>query len=341
MFEKLRPETRKQKIIFSIIASLVILFILYQVFAYRSTPKKIEYGVSFNVPYAMELGLDWKEAYIATMDDMGFKRLRLAAHWPLFEPNQNEYDFSYLDFQLEEARKRNVDVILTIGRRVPRWPECHVPEWAKDLSETEWQDELLFLMSELVLRYKHFSNISYWQIENEPFLKAFAYEHCSDLDVDFLDRQIELVRTLDPDRPILITDSGNLGNWSDAYARGDAFGTSVYVYFWNPNFGKFRTFLPASFYRAKANWNRLLRGKKETFLIELSLEPWLIKPLIESELEEQFEMMNVKRINNIFKYAKKTRLEKQYLWGVEWWYWLKETHKQPEIWNLIKDKINN
>src|SRR5690606_23749446 len=121
--------------------------------------------------------------------------------------------------------------------------------------------------------------VIYWQVENEPYLEVFAKEYCQELDEAFLLEEIELVRSIDPTRPILVTDSGNLGLWKNAYKHGDAFGTSVYVYFWNPELGQFETVLPPWFYRVKENLLKLLYGNKQTFLIELSLEPWLLEPV--------------------------------------------------------------
>ncbi len=321
------------KFIFWLLLVIVIaLFIL----SLKKKPDTINYGMSFNVPYAQELGLDWKETYLAILDDLGVKRLRLAGQWNLIEPKKDKFDFSALDFQLEEARSRDVEVILSIGRRTPRWPECHIPGWAHDYIAQEWQAEITEYLTAMVNRYKSYENITHWQVENEPFLNAFANEHCGDLDVDFLDKEIALVRELDPSRPILITDSGNLGTWVGPYKRGDAFGTSVYIYFWNPEIGKFRTILPPAFYRAKANLMSLLFGKKETFLIELSLEPWLIESVPSVPIETQLERMDLDRVREILEYAENTRFEKQYLWGAEWWYWMKQ-HGHSEFWDFGKE----
>jgi hypothetical protein len=320
---------------------LLVIFVLFLILSYRKKPESIKYGMSFNVPYAVELGLDWQETFLAMIDDLGVKRLRLAAHWPLLESELDQYDFSYLDFQLEEARKRDVEVILAIGRRLPRWPECHMPAWTQNITDTEWQEQLLKTLEVLVNRYKDYENIIYWQIENEPFLEVFAYEHCGDFDKEFLDREIALVRELDDSRPILLTDSGNIGPWTGAYPRGDVFGTSVYLYFWNPYVGKFRSFLPARFYGLKANLMNWLYGEKEVLLIELSLEPWLIQPLVKTSLQTQFDMMNLRRMNNILEYAKRTRFEYQYLWGGEWWYWLKAQHNNSEMWDFGKEIFKN
>jgi hypothetical protein len=42
--------------------------------------------------------------------------------------------------------------------------------------------------------------------------------------------------------------------------------------------------------------------------------------------------MDLDRMDNIIEYAEKTRFEYQYLWGGEWWYWLKEKHGVEEYW---------
>jgi len=101
------------------------------------------------------------------------------------------------------------------------------------------------------------------------------------------------------------------------------FGTSVYVYFWNPELGQFRTVLPPWVYRAKERLIALFYGKKDTVLIELSAEPWLIAPVAETDLDIQFSRMDVHKFNDILAYARDTRYSMQYLWGAEWWYWLK------------------
>ncbi len=164
----------------------------------------------------------------------------------------------------------------------------------------------------------------------------FAREHCGSLDEDFLEEEIALVRSLDSTRPILVTDSGNLGLWAGAYRNGDAFGTSVYVHFWNPELGQFKTILPPWFYRVKANIMSLIYGEKETFLIELSAEPWLVAPIVDVDLDTQFSRMDLDKFNDILRYAEDTRLEKQYLWGAEWWYWLNQKG-YPEMWERGKE----
>ena len=315
--------------IYIILGLLLVLGTVLFFLSQKDKPEVITYGMSFKTPYARELGLDWKEVYDAFIDDLNVRHLRLAAHWPMVEPMQNIYNFTELDYQIKRAEEVDATVVLAVGRRLPRWPECHIPSWARDLSEAERNAALLRYMEQVVSRYKSSSAVKIWQIENEPFLTVFAYDHCGDLDKDLLEK--EMVRSIDDSRPILITDSGNMGTWTGAYKRGDMFGTSVYVHLWNPELGPLKTILPPWFYRVKDNVMAILYGDKPTMLIELSAEPWLIEPITEAPLEVQLSRMNLQKFEEILDYAEGTHFDKQYLWGAEWWYWLM-LKGHPEMW---------
>ncbi|MBU4205155.1 hypothetical protein KKH26_03220 [Patescibacteria group bacterium] len=58
---------------------LVIVITLSQI----HIPKRneLKYGVTFSQKQAMALGLDWKKTYIAMLDELGVKKLRLSAYW--------------------------------------------------------------------------------------------------------------------------------------------------------------------------------------------------------------------------------------------------------------------
>lgn len=323
-----------------VLTIIVLLCIAVFLLAQKPKPEQITYGMSFNTMYAEELGLDWKETYDAILDDLGVRHLRLAAHWPMVEPSMGTYNFEELDYQIAGAERVGATVVLAVGRRLPRWPECHVPQWARTLSVEERNAEQMKYMETVVNRYKGSSAVTIWQVENEPFLEVFAFEHCGQLDTAFLDKEIELVRSLDGTRPILVTDSGNLGTWQGAYSRGDMFGTSVYVHFWNPELGQFRTFLPPWFYRVKDNFMALVNGEKTTVLIELSAEPWLLEPVVDVPVETQFTRMNLEKFEDILNYAEGTHYETQYLWGAEWWYWL-SLQDRPEMWDRGKRLFSN
>lgn len=319
------------KLRYKILIGFIAFFWLFGLFGLylvqKPVPEHIIYGMSFNTPYARELGLDWKDSYRAILDELGVRHLRLAAQWDMVEPAEGIYNWSELDYQLSLAETYKADVIFGVGRRLPRWPECHVPTWAKDDTWEVQKESIRTYIAETVNRYKTNPTIIYWQVENEPYLELFATEQCGKLDETFLEEEIALVRSLDSTRPILVTDSGNLGTWKGAYSHGDVFGTSVYVYFWNPELGQFKTILPPWFYRLKEGALQIVYGAKKTFLIELSAEPWLLSPVVDTSLEVQYARMNLDKMNEIIEYAKETRYTNQYLWGAEWWYWL---HLQGE-----------
>lgn len=310
--------------------------VVLSLLSHKNVPEHITYGISYNVPYVHELGLDEEKVFRALVDELGVRNFRMSAHWPLIEPTRDVYDFGWMDRDLKIAENAEADVIFGVGRRLPRWPECHVPEWAGKLSWEEQKSEIREYISAVVERYKNSPAITHWQVENEPYLGIFASEHCGVLDEAFLEEEIALVHSLDPTRPILVTDSGNLGTWKGAYTHGDAFGTSVYVYFWNPELGQFKTIIPPWFYRVKENILALFYGTKETVLIELSLEPWLIEPVTDVPVETQYSRMDLEKFNEIIEYAKETRYKKQYLWGGEWWYWLRE-QGHGEMWERGKE----
>ncbi len=321
-----------------ILAIALVGAVLFSVFLFltlRAVPAQVAYGVSFSNFHAKELGLDWKKTYIAVLDDLKARKLRIPAYWPDVEPQKGTYDWRDLDFEVNEAHARQAQIILAVGRRLPRWPECHVPDWAKSLSWKDQKKEITSYMTAVVERYKGEPAITMWQVENEPYLNVFANEYCGDLDETFLKDEIALVHSLDT-RPVLVTDSGNLGTWWGPYANGDAFGTSLYMYFWNPQLGQFKTKLPAMMYRVKERLMEMLFGAKPTFLIELSLEPWLVGATQDTPLDVQLSRMDTVKFDEIVAYARTTSFSAQYLWGAEWWYYMK-MNGYPEFWDRAKE----
>jgi hypothetical protein len=328
-----------RRILTYILVFLCAVALLLYVLSWKSAPQDVTYGASFSKLHADELGVPWQETYLAILDDMQVRHLRLSAHWPMIEPDAGQYRFDELDFQMQEARKRGADVVLAVGRRTPGWPECHTPQWAVNLTTQERQEKQLSYMTEVVKRYKDAPNLRYWQVENEPFL-YFAPQYCGEFDEAFFAREVALVRSLDPAHKVLVTDSGELGRWYKAKSYGDVFGTSMYLYVWYEHVGFLRYPILPGFFRMKQYATNLLAGQKPSLLIELGAEPWLPKPLKDASLEEQLSRMNATRIQGILSFAKETGFSEQYLWGAEWWYYMKE-QGHPEIWDMMKKLYTN
>ncbi|MBI2057990.1 MAG: beta-galactosidase [Candidatus Yanofskybacteria bacterium] len=336
-----------KKRVFKIAILFLAIFLFFFVFSFRKLPSEIKYGVSFSKFHSDELKLDWKETYLALLNDLGVKKIRLTAHWPNTEPLNDKFNFSELDFQIAEAEKRGLEVILAVGRRLPGWPECHVPDWARVKSEklkvksiADYdQEELLKYIETVVNRYKELQSIKYWQVENEPFLTFFSRANCGELDKNFLEKEVALVKRLDPTRSVLMTDSGEFGTWFGAYKRGDIFGTSLYLYIWNKKFNlPFRYPILPAFFRFKQNLVSLIYGKKPSLIIELSAEPWLLQPIVDTPIEVLQERMGLDKFNEMIDFAAKTGFDEQYLWGAEWWYWMKK-QGYPEHWERAKELL--
>jgi len=331
-------KTKKVRITLFIVFVLVFAVWLLSL---NAGPKVIppEYGVTFSQPYAQSLGLEWKKVYVESLTDLNVKLLRLSAYWNSVEPKQGEFFYDDLDFQVEQAEAHGVKVILGIGKRLPRWPECHVPDWANGLSEDSQRQALLAYMENTVLRFKSNPAITTWQVENEPFLGSFG--PCPPLDPGFLDKEIALVKKLDPSRPILITDSGELNFWIEAGRRGDIFGSTYYRYIYSDRLKRYWTnfYFPSWFYRFKGGMVRLLNPGKPIILAELEAEPWTTKGILSTSLDEQFKTMSLNNFRTITRLAGRTGFSPQYLWGLEWWYWMK-TQGHPEFWLEAKKLIN-
>jgi uncharacterized membrane protein len=299
------------------------------------TPGLKEFGVSFSKIQAEELGLDWQTAFREILDDLGAQKLRLAAYWTEIEKNSGQYDFFDLDWQIAEAERRDAKIILVVGQRLPRWPECHIPEWALKLNAEERQEKLLKVIELTINRYKSSPAIEYWQVENEPFLIRFG--ECPDLNKKFLDQEIVLVKQLD-NRPVIISDSGEFGRWLPAAKRSDIFGTTMYRIVWSPMLpaeGYLKYPLPPSFFYLKANLAKYFTGTNDIIVTELQAEPWGPKPIAQMPAEEKDKSLSLAQFKNNIAYAMAVGFREAYLWGAEWWYWEK-LNGRPEFWEYAK-----
>lgn len=330
--------------------SIAILFIIVGVLVILLQPVKTPgvktWGVDFTALYSNELELDAKEVLDSALDDLGVRDFRLAAHWSVIEKERGVYDFSSVDWQVEKVKKYDGKIVMAVGERLPRWPECHIPGWAQEIPEPiiqfegvqphyvtaeEFQSALLKYIEATVNHYKDNPAIWAWQLENEPFL--FGFGECPYVDDELLDKEFALIKSLD-DRPIVITDSGEFGLWFRAYKRADVFGTTMYRVVlgkWWP-FGYFEYPLDPGFFQFKARFMEIFWGEKPIVNIELQAEPWLEKRPPFVPLEEQLKAFSLEQFKENIEYAKEVGFEKNYLWGVEWWYWMKTKQNYPEYW---------
>lgn len=325
----------------SIAVLLIIFGVLILLIKPAETPGARIWGTDYSALYAKQLGLDYKETLNAILNDLKVKEFRLSAHWSEIEKTEGNYDFSELDYQIETIEKAGGKIILAVGKRLPRWPECHIPSWAREIRNSKseirnnkFNESLLRYIEVTVSRYKNAPAIWAWQVENEPFLWGFG--ECPMVDDEFLDKEIALVKGLDlpaGGRQIILTDSGEFGRWFGAYKRADIFGTTMYRVVESRflPIGHFKYPLGPDYFKVKAAIMESLFGKKEIINIELQAEPWLKKRPPEMPLEEQLKAFDINQFKENIEYAEEVGFERNYLWGPEWWYWMREKG-HPEFW---------
>jgi len=329
---------KRKKHMSYLLVFFAILAIVYVAMLFASRKVyPIEYGISFNQDHAESLGLNWKQVYEDMLRELEPKYIRIAAMWSDVEEVKGEYDFSSVDWMMDKAAEYNTKVLLVVGQKAPRWPECHVPEWL-DYGVQESEEHLLGYVTKVVERYMYHPALELWQVENEPFIK-FRFGECERFNEGVVAGEIALVKNLDPEHKILITDSGELSTWRQASKAGDLFGTTMYRIVQTP---KGRTivydWLPAAFYRWKTKmWGRDLN---DSFIAELQAEPWFTDSNpTNTPVEKQEKTMNPERMQKHIDYASRTGFSRGYLWGVEWWYYMKSEHGDARYWDIAKETL--
>src|SRR3989339_169651 len=299
-------------IIFKILIILAVIALGAGVFVFcfffvgkTKEAENITWGVDFSQMQAEALKLNWRNSYLAILEDLGVKNIKIHTQWDWVEGKKDVYYFKNTDWQIDQAESHGAKIIFVLGLKSGRWPECHMPSWISSMPEEQQKLEVLEYVKEVVLRYKDSDTIEYWQVENEPLFKFGKCPEWYYDNEDFLRQEVALVKSLDPSRQIIISDSGEQSNWFRTANIADVVGITMYRVVWahvTNNFGfNFDSFLSPITYWRKAQLIKNIFGKKN------------------------------------IQYAKETGLDTFYFWGVEWWYWLKTTQNQPEIWNEARN----
>lgn len=295
---------------------------------------QIEYGVTFSTDYAKKLGLNPENTFKTMLDELGVKNIRIPIYWDSVETREGKFDFQAYDRLLDLAQQKQTKVILAIGYKVPRWPECFPPAWSKDIPKDELKKQILNEVKANVEHFRTRPEVVAWQVENEPLLN---FGVCKLFDKNFLKQEVNFVKSLDS-RPVILTDSGELGFWVTAMQYSDIMGTSLYRIVWNPFFGYFRYPFPPIYYYFKGQITKSIFAPKSQgiFISELQAEPWAPgKSLENTSAEVQSKLFTLRSFKEIINFTANTRIRQQYFWGIEWWYFMK-TKGYPEYWNFAK-----
>jgi hypothetical protein len=320
--------TRRSVILKSLATVLIIVgflgIVTQRYYAAQPVPdsKSVVWGLTFSSVMTQRFGLEWKSVYDAILSDLQPGFVRIPVYWDQVEPQEGSYIFDDVDFQINLAATYRVPVILAVGQKVPRWPECHFPSWLDRTDDEKRQERVLALLREAARRYKDRPEVLMWQVENEPFLR---FGECPRTTPEFYRDELAAVREEDPDAIIIGTDGGEFGDWYRASRDTDVFGTTLYRKVHSDLIGHFTYPLTPEFFPFKSAVTRSLTGKNQQpyLVIELGMEPWTKKQIYELTPKQQVELFTPADWRSNIRYARQARFGVYGLWGVEWWYYLR------------------
>ena len=323
-----------------IFASITFMYGIAQWYIARHNNVPMRLGTTFVPKYARYFGLDPRDTLNAMFSDLGIRDMRLVSYWSEIESSPGTYNFDELDWQFDMAKQYGARVNLAIGLRQPRWPECHMPEWALIQPKSQWEPALMTFIEAVVNRYKDNPQLASYQLENEYFLKVFG--ECKDFDRNRLVNEFNLVRRLDPKHKLVISMSNNAIGTPIGQPVPDEWAISVYKRVWDKNVTKryFEYPIPAWYYAFRAGFTEITRGHN-SFIHELQTEAWpsADQGIKDVSIEEQDKSLDAPRLATRIEYGKATGMRQVDLWGVEWWYWRKVIKNDPSLWNVGKAAI--
>jgi len=303
--------------------------------------KPLTLGVTFIPDYAESLGLNPQQTMQALINDLHVKNFRLTSYWSDIEPSPGVYNFSQLDWEFQMAEAAHAKVILTLGLRQPRWPECHLPTWADNESVSQWQPQLESYITTVVNRYKNSSSLVSYQLENEYFLKGFG--DCTNFSRSRLVSEYNLVKKLDPTHQIIVSRSNNGIGFPIGQPTPDEFSITVYKRVWDTHTHRYFEYpIPAWYYAFLAGVQKIFIGK-DMIIDELQAEPWPPhgETIPQSTLAEQNKTMNATILKTRIAYGEATGMKTIYLWGAEYWYYRMTVLHDPSVWNVAKQAFQN
>ena len=324
----------------------------------------VRVGVTYSPQQSVYLNQEWKKTYIEILD-AGFRVIRLGAYWSEIEAEPGVYDFSELDWQIAEAAKRNIPILLTVGMKAPRWPEYFIPEWVLkktdlrfggDVSEDAYlREKTLEFLRIAVSRYSSKAIIHWWQVENEPLNRAGPRQWW--IKKDFLAEEVKLVKRLDErNRPIVINAATypnktlrflvNLTSPNhpipEAIELCDIFAINVYPivghkFMWMKM--RLWTHPPERVEHLSEIVNSARAQNKDVWVTELQTEPWEPGELVHMGPEKSITAWP-SVFQSDFEELRSIGIKTILLWGAEYWIYRRDTYDDKSWWEAGMDIVN-
>lgn len=293
--------------------------------------KDITFGASLSSKQCRDLNINPLELLHGAMHDLGLKRFRLMSYWDECEPEQGILNFELLDALIQEITDGGGEISLCIGMRQPRYPECHIPQWAKDMPQDERNAALYSYIETVIKRYKNNTAITSWQLENEAYNKGIG--ECDDYDRARIRAEFELIKDIDHFRPVIMTASNT---WAIPFRRPrpDIIGISLYLHQWGKR-GLSRRHKSSLYHRVR-NWLIEETLRVPVFCHELQMEPWGERATQDLNDIDQTTLLPVEDLKTYINYAVDSGCRVIDMWGLEWWYWRKQARSDSSYWDEIR-----
>jgi Beta-galactosidase len=338
----LRTRRKIFKLLLAFLFAIVLLFardaILQWTVREPGRSPDLQIGTTFIKINAEHLGLDWRSAYKEIVNDIGIKQIRIPIFWDQLEREPGKFDWADLDWQLQEAAKANAQVMLVVGHRVPRYPECYAPDWTKGLDEAAFKRSLFTMTETVVKHYRDHPALSAWQVENEPLAKILGKiwgdGSCREI-AHWVREEVQSVRRLADGRldgrriPTVVTYAN--APWFVSQLRqtltfeSDVVAMTLFnkLYFRSPVFtGYIEMFKlgPIATLRLAYQRSVIVQNRQALWIAEMQAEPWGPEgPYKFDKPEDAAVTMNPDRLRQTWDYAVNGGASRIYLWGVEWW----------------------
>jgi nicotinamidase-related amidase len=310
-------------------------------------------GTTFSQLQCRYLDLEVKETF-RQVCQLGYDRIRLCSYWNEIEPTPGKFDFTTLDWLLDESQKYGVEIVLTVGMKAPRWPEFHFPDWVKARYPTDGSkaaidqdpaiaDLALTLIAAVMRHTRNAPHLNYWQVENEP-LTRLEITAGRWLSPAFLRQEVALVRQLAvPGQKVVMTNAIDLPAGSASadeaalqisQSLADCVGINVYtkVPAWKPSF--YLQPLP-SYWQTLRRWQgQLSQNGKAAWIAESQAEPWEPHQLVPTKRLEH-PSSSPWRASRLATFLAGMGYDTVMLWGCEYWYWQKR-RGHDEWWQMMQ-----
>ncbi len=296
-------------------------------------------GTTFSQLQCQYIGLDYRKVF-RQICSLNFRYIRLCSYWNQIELVANQFDFSVLDWLLDQCHRYGINVVLAVGMKTPRWPEFHFPDWLSCCNDTSGSSQPIDRHPEICDRTLRFVEavlnhtrdapaIQYWQVENEPFARL-EITGGRFLSYQFVRREVERVRAIAlPHQKILLTNAITLPAaqfpeddraFRESLALADAVGINVYAKVPIGNSPFYIEPLPPFWNRLKVWQQSLVGAGKEAWIAEAQAEPWEPGELVAMK-KVNYPSSTPTRVQNLVARLNDIGYSTILLWGCEYWYW--------------------